>query len=85
MLECSTSVFLQMKDPDATHPRLFSEDSTTSTEEKVKIIMKTRGASSALAHPDLHLIAHERQQALHANPSYVIVLMIDFPLQQLSH
>ena len=38
-----------MKDPDATHPRLFSEDITTSTKEKVKIIKRIEGATSALA------------------------------------
>ena len=42
-------MFLQMKDPDAMYPSLFSEDSTTSTKEKVKIINKTKGATSALA------------------------------------
>ena len=37
-----------MKDPDAIYPSLFSEDRTTSTEEKVKIIRKTEGANPTL-------------------------------------
>lgn len=58
MLECSTSRFLQMKDPDVIHPGLFSEDNTTSSEEKVKIIRKIEGAPSALAPTFIYVGLH---------------------------
>ncbi|CAL5225221.1 g8008 [Coccomyxa viridis] len=38
-----------MKDPDVIHPGLFSEDNTTSSEEKVKIIRKIEDVLRATA------------------------------------
>ncbi|CAL5222009.1 g4299 [Coccomyxa viridis] len=48
-----------MKDPDAMYPSLFSEDSTTSTKEKVKIINKTKGVLRATR----KCANHQRQDA----------------------
>ena len=47
-----------MKDPDVIHPGLFSEDNTTSSEEKVKIIRKIEGAPSALAPTFIYVGLH---------------------------